>query len=66
MIFHGVYGEEKREGNSPSWFNEYEAVQVVEYVRLLMESRSPRVNHENIGIISPYNQQVNFKAKLCI
>ena len=28
LVFHGVQGEDMREGNSPSWFNPVEAVQV--------------------------------------
>ena len=28
LIFHGVQGEDMREGNSPSWFNPVEAMQV--------------------------------------
>lgn len=28
LIFHGVQGEDMQEGNSPSWFNPVEALQV--------------------------------------
>ena len=28
LLFHGVVGEDMREGSSPSWFNPVEAVQV--------------------------------------
>ena len=28
LVFHGVMGEDMREGNSPSWFNPVEIVQV--------------------------------------
>lgn len=28
LIFHGVQGEDMREGSSPSWFNPVEAIQV--------------------------------------
>ena len=28
LLFHGVMGEDMREGNSPSWFNPVEIVQV--------------------------------------
>ena len=59
MVFHGVNGQEEREGKSPSWFNRYEVMQAVEYVKLLMDCKSPRVRAEHIGIISPYHQQVN-------
>lgn len=59
LIFHGVNGREEREARSPSFFNPDEVMQVIEYVRLLMECKSPRVRPEDIGIISPYNQQVN-------
>uniref|UniRef100_K1R4Y5 RNA helicase n=1 Tax=Magallana gigas TaxID=29159 RepID=K1R4Y5_MAGGI len=33
VIFHGVRGEDLREGNSPSWFNPAEVVQVVRYLQ---------------------------------
>ena len=28
MLFHGMVGKDEREGNSPSWFNADEAMQV--------------------------------------
>ena len=57
ILFHGVDGENMREGNSPSWFNPQEVVQVVEYVKLLMRETRPALKHEDIGIITPYHQQ---------
>lgn len=56
IIFHGVDGENEREGNSPSWFNQSEILQAMQYVRFLCDSR--RVRPEEIGIISPYQKQV--------
>lgn len=29
LVFHGVRGEDMREGNSPSWFNPVEIIQVL-------------------------------------
>ncbi|XP_067932378.1 putative helicase mov-10-B.1 [Watersipora subatra] len=58
LIFHGVNGKEDREASSPSWFNVHEVGVVQDYVRELMESRSPTVSNWHIGIISPYHQQV--------
>ena len=58
LIFHGVNGNERQEESSPSWFNINEIDVVQHYVRLLMECRSPRVSNLDIGIISPYHQQV--------
>ncbi len=38
-IFHGVYGADKREERSPSFFNAEEAVVVVEYVEKLLNNK---------------------------
>ena len=58
IIFHGVEGEDSREGSSPSFFNPHEAVEVVKYVRLLLEERSLGITPDEIGVISPYRKQV--------
>ncbi|XP_019633546.1 PREDICTED: putative helicase mov-10-B.1 [Branchiostoma belcheri] len=59
VIFHGVEGEDKREGNSPSFFNAREVATVLDYVHELLNSRGTvRVNKRDIGIISPYRRQV--------
>jgi len=47
-----------REGNSPSWFNPVETVQVVRYLQGLMKSDSFDVSPDNVGIITPYRKQV--------
>lgn len=64
MVFHGVNGEDEREANSPSWFNRQEIMVVIDYVDQLMDCKSPRVNAESIGIISPYHQQVCTKNEI--
>lgn len=46
-----------QEGNSPSWYNPEEAIQVVEYVALLLKETKPPLKAEDIGIITPYNRQ---------
>ena len=56
LIFHGVNGENEREGNSPSWFNKSEIEQVLHYVYLL--TTSAKVSPSDIGIIAPYQKQV--------
>ncbi len=59
LIFHGVEGQDSREGNSPSWFNSEECQIVKQYVDLLINgTRSNRVKAEEIGIVSPYHKQV--------
>lgn len=60
LIFHGVNGKEEREESSPSWFNINEVDLVLNYVtKLLLECKSPRVYPQDVGIISPYHQQVS-------
>jgi superfamily I DNA and/or RNA helicase len=63
LIFHGVEGENEREGNSPSWFNISEVEIVVSYVLQLQEairSRTvPALSLKDVGIITPYQKQVH-------
>ena len=40
VVFHAVAGENERESSSPSYFNIDEAVEVVDYVRELLEDRT--------------------------
>ncbi|XP_007952952.1 RNA helicase Mov10l1 [Orycteropus afer afer] len=58
LIFHGIRGNEAREGRSPSWFNPAEAVQVMRYCCLLARSVSSQVSASDIGVITPYRKQV--------
>lgn len=55
VLFMGVQGCDEREGNNPSWFNRIEVSKVVETVKKLTERR---LNEEDIGVITPYRQQV--------
>ncbi|XP_067932453.1 putative helicase MOV-10 [Watersipora subatra] len=57
LIFHGVNGEEEQEGNSPSWFNRFEVMQLILYLEKLFECKSPKIKPEHIGIITPYHKQ---------
>ncbi|XP_006876477.1 PREDICTED: putative helicase Mov10l1 [Chrysochloris asiatica] len=65
LIFHGVRGNEAREGRSPSWFNPAEAVQVMRYCCLLTRSLSSQVSASDIGVITPYRKQVE-KIKILL
>ncbi|XP_023487461.1 RNA helicase Mov10l1 isoform X1 [Equus caballus] len=65
LIFHGVRGNEAREGRSPSWFNPAEAVQVMRYCCLLARSASSQVSASDIGVITPYRKQVE-KIKILL
>ncbi|XP_077025339.1 RNA helicase Mov10l1 isoform X2 [Tamandua tetradactyla] len=65
LIFHGVRGNEAREGRSPSWFNPAEAVQVMRYCCLLARSISSQVLASDIGVITPYRKQVE-KIKILL
>ena len=44
VIFHGVYGSDKREERSPSYFNPEEIVVVVDYVEKLLSNKQ-KVNY---------------------
>jgi helicase MOV-10 len=56
VIFDNVKGENEQEGSSPSWFNQAEALQVLEYTKQLLAL--PSIKPEDIGIIAPYQKQV--------
>ncbi|XP_063597696.1 putative helicase mov-10-B.1 [Penaeus indicus] len=58
LIFHGVKGKDERQGNSPSFFNAQEVSQVMDYVQKLINTRRNKVLPKEIGIITPYRQQV--------
>jgi hypothetical protein len=64
MLFHGIAGKDEREGNSPSWFNADEAVQVLRYVESLLRMPQNRLQQEQIGVITPYNKQMQKLQKL--
>ncbi|KAI3730261.1 hypothetical protein L1987_61430 [Smallanthus sonchifolius] len=55
VLFKGVQGVDEREGNNPSWFNRIEASEVVEVILNLMDKG---IKSEDIGVITPYRQQV--------
>ncbi|XP_049983694.1 RNA helicase Mov10l1 [Alexandromys fortis] len=65
LIFHGVRGNEAREGRSPSWFSPAEAVQVMRYCCLLARNVSSQVSSKDIGVITPYRKQVE-KIKILL
>ncbi|KAJ7331778.1 hypothetical protein JRQ81_013958 [Phrynocephalus forsythii] len=63
IIFHGVCGEDQREGNSPSFFNTAEINVLIDYLmKLLLNDQGkkgqPRISPKEVGIISPYRKQV--------
>ena len=58
ILLHAIDGENTREGNSPSWFNPEEGMVVVQYVKDLIQNSKPKINQEDIGIITPYARQV--------
>lgn len=63
IIFHGIQGNEIREGNSPSWYNPEEITQVFEYLELLLGSKQSGIKLSDIGVISPYRKQVQKMRK---
>ncbi|XP_065829382.1 uncharacterized protein [Oscarella lobularis] len=62
IIFHGIKGEDLREGADPSWFNPAEAGQALNYALQLTGNGSdgPQLNlrSKDIGIITPYRKQI--------
>uniref|UniRef100_A0A670JAI5 RNA helicase Mov10l1 n=1 Tax=Podarcis muralis TaxID=64176 RepID=A0A670JAI5_PODMU len=58
LVFHGMRGTETREGYNPSWFNPTEAVQVMFYCCLVAKSIYHTVSQKDIGVITPYQKQV--------
>jgi len=55
IIFHGVRGEHARSANTPSLFNQKEALLVVHYAQQL---KAAGVVQGDVGIVSPYRRQV--------
>ncbi|KAK3150548.1 hypothetical protein QOZ80_3AG0234620 [Eleusine coracana subsp. coracana] len=56
VLFFGIQGCDEREGNNPSWFNRIEVSKVVSIIRSL--TRAGDVREADIGVITPYRQQV--------
>lgn len=56
VVFHGVNGENHRDTDSPSWYNLEEATQVYLY---LLKLYKYGLEPDDIGIITPYQKQVN-------
>ena len=57
LLFHGIEGEDMREGNSPSWFNPMEAATVLQYVRDVLAHPGSGATARDIGVITPYHKQ---------
>jgi helicase MOV-10 len=60
LLFHGVQGQDMREGSSPSFFNPKEAVEVVAHVESVLAYAAgvglgllPR----DVGVVTPYRKQ---------
>lgn len=56
VVFHGVNGKNHRDIDSPSWYNLEEATQVYLY---LLKLYKYGLQPDDIGIITPYQKQVN-------
>ncbi|KNA22582.1 hypothetical protein SOVF_032830 [Spinacia oleracea] len=55
ILFTGIQAYDEREGDNPSWFNRTEASMVVKFIKKLIERD---VSESEIGVITPYRQQV--------
>eukprot|EP01018_Ginkgo_biloba_P007019 Gb_02746 [translate_table: standard] len=58
VLFVGIEGCDEREGTSPSWFNTVEVSKVIEIIKNLKDHKRSRVTGKDIGVITPYHQQV--------
>ncbi|PKU67749.1 probable RNA helicase SDE3 [Dendrobium catenatum] len=56
VLFVGIQGCDEREGSNPSWFNRIEASKAVDIIRKLL--MNPDLIEGDIGVITPYRQQV--------
>ena len=69
LIFHAVnFGREQKEKSSPSWFNPHEVIEVFKWVEKLLphSNKKPHIKAKNIGIITPYHQQVSSFMHQCM
>ncbi|KAI4457872.1 dna2/nam7 helicase family [Holotrichia oblita] len=58
--FCSIMADEKREGKSPSYYNESEVQMVLKYVqKILALSITPEVLESHIGVITPYMRQLH-------
>jgi len=64
IIFHGIIGEDQREGNSPSWFNPLEVMEVLSYVKKITSRKKNPVKPQDIGVVTPYHKQVTKLRKV--
>ncbi|GLJ29187.1 hypothetical protein SUGI_0575620 [Cryptomeria japonica] len=58
VVFVGIEGIDEREGRSPSWFNTIEISKVLEIVKKVKDDKRNSVTGKDIGVITPYRQQV--------
>lgn len=56
VLFKGIQAYDEREGDNPSWFNRTEASVVVKLIKKLLDKEE--VSEADIGVITPYRQQV--------
>ncbi|XP_011310919.1 probable RNA helicase armi [Fopius arisanus] len=55
VVFHGVYGDDVQDDDSPSWYNPAEATQVYLY---LLKLYGCGIEGSDVGVIAPYQKQV--------
>ena len=57
VVFHGVYGEEKREASSPSWFNPDEILVAADWISRILNMRGSGVSASDVCVVTPYHKQ---------
>eukprot|EP01114_Cavostelium_apophysatum_P015339 TRINITY_DN4152_c0_g1_i1.p1 TRINITY_DN4152_c0_g1~~TRINITY_DN4152_c0_g1_i1.p1 ORF type:complete len:1313 (-),score=347.23 TRINITY_DN4152_c0_g1_i1:70-3933(-) len=58
ILFYGIESKDMREGESISFFNPLECIQVCELIEKLLTSKRVVAATNDIGVISPYKDQV--------
>ena len=59
ILFHHVNGQERRDRDSPSWYNQQEIDLVLNFLKSLIAGEGvEKVAGKDVGVICPYRKQV--------
>ncbi|CAH0546603.1 unnamed protein product [Brassicogethes aeneus] len=67
LLFHDVEGEDKKDKDSPSYYNIQEVEVVMDYLSKILNQMigGVKIKQEHLGIISPYRKQVLKLKQAC-